>query len=136
MRFLTPHGTLKPIRHARKYRVKWGEDSISMFQTDVKLFLYPFWKDHEVYEEFPLAGTKLTYDLYNASLKVAVEVQGQQHTKFVKFFHGTRLNFLEQLKRDKIKEDYAELNEIKLVTIFPDDEINKDLFLEFGVELV
>jgi hypothetical protein len=136
MNFTALTGARKPLRHASNYKIHWNKDSISLFQTDVKLFLCPFWQNDEVYEEFPLVGTKLTFDFYNASKKIAVEVQGQQHTKFVKFFHGNRVKFLEQLKRDKMKEDYAELNGITLVTIFPEDEICKELFAEFGIELV
>jgi len=136
MKFIALSGAEKPVRYASKYKIKWNQDSISLFQTEVKLFLCPFWKNHDVYEEFPLVGTKLTFDFYNASKKVAVEVQGRQHTKFVKFFHQNRIKFLEQLKRDKMKEDYAELNGITLVTIFPEDELSLDLFKEFGIELV
>jgi len=136
MKFVSLSGAEKPVKYASKYKIRWNKDSISLFQTEVKLFLCPFWKNFDVYEEFPLVGTKLSFDFYNATQKIAVEVQGIQHTKFVKFFHHNRLKFLEQLKRDKMKEDYAELNGITLVTVFPDDELSKELFNDFGVQLV
>ena len=136
MKFIALSGAEKPLRNAKKYKIRWNQNSRSLFQTDVKLFLSRFWQSDDVYEEFPLVGSLLTYDIYNATKKIAVEVQGKQHTEFVKYFHGNRLKFLEQLKRDKMKEDYAEINGITLVTVFPDDDICKELFAEFGVELV
>ena len=59
----------------------------------------------------------LSLDFYNANKKIAIEVQGDQHVKFVKHFHKTRLKYLEQLKRDQKKLDFCELNGIKLVEI-------------------
>jgi len=136
MKFQTLHGGMKSVKSPRRLLVKWNKDSRSIFQTDVKLFLCHYWKMDEVYEEFPLVGTKLSYDLYNDTQRIAVEVQGRQHTEFVKFFHGNRLKFLEQLKRDKMKEEFAAINDIKLVQIYPDDELCPKLFEEFDVALV
>jgi hypothetical protein len=135
-KFKTLWGGTRTVKYPRRFKVKWNEDSRSIFQTDVKLFLKHFWRHDDVYEEFPIAGTKLSFDLYNETRGIAVEVQGRQHTKYVKFFHGSRVNFLEQLKRDKMKEDFAEANGLKLVLIYPEDELNRELFAEFGVELV
>lgn len=77
----------------------------------------------------------MSLDLYNANEKVAVEVQGRQHTSYVKFFHGNRLNYLEQLKRDDKKLKFCQINGITLVEIYPDDEVNEALFEKFGVTL-
>ena len=71
----------------------------------------------------------------NKNKKIAIEVQGRQHTGFVKFFHENRMNFLHQLNRDKKKERFCELNKITLVTIFENDTINKELFESQGVTL-
>ena len=89
-----------------------------------------------VFEEFPVAGTKLSLDFYNANKKIAVEVQGKQHTKYVPFFHGSnKINYLNQLKRDQDKLKFCELNDIQLVEIYDGDELNDKLFLKFGVIL-
>lgn len=135
MKFKTIYGKEKRLPYSDRYLIKWGEKSRSIFQTDVKTFLHHFWKNDLVYEEMPIVSSRLTIDLYNHTKRIAVEVQGHQHTKYVKFFHGKRKNFLEQLKRDKIKEDFAKINEIKLVLIYPDDELSVDLFKEFNVLL-
>lgn len=94
-----------------------------------------YWKSDVVFEEFPIIGTRLTLDLYNANKKIAIEVQGRQHTGFVKFFHGHRMNFLHQLKRDQTKEKFCEINGIKLLTVYEKDEVSESLFLSQGVNL-
>ena len=105
------------------------------FCTNLKILQVYFWQQNIVFEEFPIVGTRLTLDFYNANKKIAIEVQGRQHTGFVKFFHTNRMNFLHQLNRDKKKERFCELNKITLVTIFENDTINKELFESQGVIL-
>lgn len=77
----------------------------------------------------------MSFDFYNANKKIAVEVQGAQHTKYVKFFHGSRFKYLEQLKRDDKKFRFCEINDIKLIEIYPQDVVSIELFESFGVIL-
>ena len=119
----------------RKYLIDWEKSSRSNFQFEVKKFLEKFWTGNVVFEEFPIVGTRLTLDFYNANKKIAIEVQGRQHTKYIEFFHQNKINFLNQLKRDQQKERFCELNDIKLLTIFPNDEITIGLFESQGVTL-
>ncbi len=88
-----------------------------------------------VFEEMKLVGSRMSLDLYNANSKVAVEVQGRQHTSYVKFFHGNKLNYLEQLKRDDKKFKFCQINDIILVEIYPQDVVDEALFEKFGVTL-
>jgi hypothetical protein len=106
-------------------------------QTKVKNFLEPYWKSYIVYEELPIVGTRMSYDFYNATLRVAIEVQGAQHTKFVPHFHnGDRSNFRNQLLRDEQKHKYAELNNILLIEVEDlNDQLNVDFFKQRGLEL-
>jgi hypothetical protein len=135
MKFKTLSGSTAELKNARKYLVKWQAESRSKFQFSVKEFLFPYWRTDIVFEEFRIVGTRLSFDLYNANKKIAIEVQGAQHTKYVKFFHGNRMKYLDQLKRDDKKFRFCEINEIKLVEIYPNDKINIDLFESFGVVL-
>lgn len=135
MKFKTLSGSTAELKNAKKYLVKWGAESRSKFQFSVKEFLFPYWRTDIVFEEFRIVGTRLSFDLYNANKKIAIEVQGAQHTKYVKFFHGNRMKYLDQLKRDDKKFRFCEINEIKLVEIYPNDKINIDLFESFGVVL-
>jgi very-short-patch-repair endonuclease len=104
-------------------------------QKRVKDFVHKYWSNNIVFEEFPIVGTRLTLDFYNANKKVAIEVQGRQHQKYIEFFHADRINFLHQLKRDRKKELFCEKNGIILVTIFENEEINTSLFESQGVIL-
>ena len=48
--------------------------------------------------------------------------------RFVKHFHKTRANFVRQIRRDNKKIEFCEMNDIKLIEIYPDDELSEDFF--------
>jgi very-short-patch-repair endonuclease len=135
MKFKTITGSETTLKNAKKYLINWKKPSRSKFQTSVKNFLKPYWFNDIVFEEFKVVGTRLSYDFYNANKKIAIEVQGAQHTKYVKFFHGSRLNYLDQLRRDEKKLKFCNINNITLVEIYPKDVIDEKLFESFGVIL-
>ena len=136
MRFKTLTGAERTVKKPRSYLINWDGESRSKIQFQAKQFLKKHWCNHIVFEEFPVAGTKLSLEFYNANKKIAVEVQGKQHTKYVPFFHGSnKINYLNQLKRDQDKLKFCELNDIQLVEIYDGDELNDKLFLKFGVIL-
>ena len=136
MEFQTIDGKLKRVKNLKKRIINWEASSRSKRQKAVKDFLKDYWFNHVTFEEFPVVGTRLSLDFYNANKRVAVEVQGSQHTKYNKFFHGGhKSNYLEQLKRDQIKAEFCEVNDIILVEIYDSDIINKSLFIKFDVTL-
>ena len=135
MKFTTLSGNTRTVPRLKNYLIDWESKSRSKYQRSVKIFLKEFWLNHVVFEEFPLAGSKMTFDFYNANKKVAIEVQGAQHTKFVPFFHRTRSDFASQIKRDEKKLEFCDLNNIKLVEIYPEDKVNKLFFESQGVYL-
>ena len=99
-------------------------------KQDSKQFLKKYWKNHIVYEEFPVFGSRLKVDIVNATLRIAVEVHGKQHSAYNKFFHGdSRLNYLKSIKRDVAKEKWLVLNEFQLVEVY-ENEV-KDLSEQF-----
>lgn len=139
MKFITATGKVKNI-NIHKYLVDWDEKERSKIQFEVKRFLRPFWKNHVVCSEFPVAGSKMTLDLFNITRNIAIEVQGNQHLQYNKHFHkGSMSNFLSQLKRDMTKEEFCERNKITLVEIFEEDMkegLSKEWFLEkYEIEL-
>lgn len=136
MRFKTLFGATRTVKKAKNYLVDWDAPSRSKIQFHTKQFLKRYWKSHIVFEEFPVAGSKLSLDFYNANKKIAVEVQGKQHTKYVPFFHGkNKINYINQLKRDNDKLKFCEMNEIKLIEIYDGDILSEDLFKNLGVIL-
>jgi len=135
MKFKTLTGSSAELKNPKKYLINWTGKSRSKFQYSVKEFLQPYWRTDIVFEELKLVGTRMSFDFYNANKKIGVEVQGQQHTKYIKFFHGNRAKYLEQLKRDDKKMRFCEMNEICLVEIYPNDLVSTELFESFGVIL-
>ena len=128
MKFVDQYGKQRNLKNAKKYLIDWHKPSRSKFQTKVKKFLFEYWQNDIVFEEFRVVGTRLTLDFYNANKKIAVEVQGAQHTKYVKFFHKNQFKYSDQLKRDEKKLDFCQANGIKLAEVYPQDEIQASLF--------
>ena len=105
-------------RNVSKYLIDWGKKSRSKIQFKTKQFLKEYWENHIVYEEFPVYGTRLKVDILNATKKIAVEVNGTQHSSFNKFFHGdSRQKFLQSIKRDCKKLDWLESNGFEVIEI-------------------
>lgn len=128
MIFLSTAGRSTKLKNSTKYLIKWDKKCRSKIQKRVKDLLNQYWFADIVFEEMPVIGTRLTIDFYNANKKIAVEVDGNQHYKFNKFFHGnSRQNFLSQLQRDDKKEYFCEINNIKLVRILETDKLDEDL---------
>lgn len=121
MKYKTLTGKLKGI-NISKYVIDWNGDSLSNFQFSVKQFLYPYWMGQVILEEMPLAGTKLRFDFFNVTRNIGIECQSKLHTEYTPFFHGnSRSKYLLQIKRDLVKEKWCEINNIKLIEIFPED---------------
>jgi hypothetical protein len=135
MKFKTLTGSEKRISKARTYLIDWDKESRSKIQFKTKQFLKKYWESHVIFEEFPVAGTRLKFDFYNANKKIAVEVHGAQHTKYVPFFHGRKSNFVRQIRRDQQKIDFCELNGIILVELFDGDKLTRKTFEKCGVHL-
>lgn len=136
MIFKTLTGSKKRLSKPKNYIIKWNESSRSKRQYEVKQFLKKFWHDDFVFEEFPMVGTRLSFDFYNSSKNVMVEVQGEQHLKHTPFFHGNaKSQFVSQIRRDNDKLNFCKLNKIPMVEVYPKDELNEDLFISFGITL-
>lgn len=79
---------------------------------------------YTVYEEVKLPGTvnpskksALFLDFLIPCVKMAVEVHGEQHFKYIPFFHKSRANFMQAKVRDRNKEEWCELNGFDLVAL-------------------
>ena len=82
----------------------------------------------QVLEEVPMPlkkGVTLYMDFYLPLKKMCVEVLGEQHYKFVSFYHGNMLNFLKAKKRDAEKEEWCNVNNIRYISL-PFDESDTD----------
>ena len=128
MVFKTLFGSSRKVKGSRKYLIKWDAASKSKIQNLVKNYLKKYWEHDIVFEEFPLVGSRMTFDFYNATKNIIIEVQGKQHTKFVPFMHAnSKINYLKQLKRDEDKIKFCNLNKIVLLEYFDGDNTLSDL---------
>lgn len=85
----------------------------------------------QILEEVPITLRKsetLYLDFYIPLKKICFEVHGEQHHKFVPFYHSNKLNFLKAQKRDKEKQEWCELNGIQYIVLNYDE--NSDTWLE------
>jgi len=72
-------------------------------------------------------------DFLNATKKIAVEVNGPQHSSFNKFFHNnSRMKYLDSLKRDHEKSLWLEQNNFTLVELEKKDveTLSRELLCE------
>jgi hypothetical protein len=70
---------------------------------------------------------KLYFDFFVRECSLLVECQGQQHFNYVKHFHGDRAGFLGQKKRDNLKIEYIQENDLYLIYINYNEEVTKEL---------
>lgn len=68
----------------------------------------------------PLTKHIMPYDIEIPSKKIIIEIQGEQHLKFIPYFHITEENFRYQEYKDRIKKEYAESCGYKVIYLFYD----------------
>ncbi len=88
-----------------------------IFQSEVGEILAERWPHDIILEEFPCKGEGLALDFFLPRRKIAVEVQGTQHSTFNPFFHADKAAFLASKMRDKRKAKWCEVNDILLLKI-------------------
>ena len=82
----------------------------------------------QILEEVPIIlkkGETLYLDFYIPLKKTCIEVHGEQHYKFVSFYHSNMLNFLKAQKRDREKQEWCELNNIQYIALPYNEEHNQ-----------
>lgn len=81
---------------------------------------FPFAKIEEEYF-VKYKGQNLFVDFYIPSYLIAVEVHGAQHDVFVEHFHSDAAGWKSHKKRDRLKEEWAHINNIVYVVIRKED---------------
>jgi len=89
----------------------WGEKHIKQYLTENKIMF-------ESQKSFPGCKDKrlLQFDFYLPEYDILIEYDGKQHFEPVEFFGGLT-RYEEQVRKDKIKTEYAKRKGIKLVRI-------------------
>ncbi len=69
----------------------------------------------------PLTKHVMPYDFEIPKYKLIIEVQGEQHRKFIECFHGTEEGFEYQQQKDSIKKSFAIDQGYKFMELWYDD---------------
>ena len=93
------------------------KSSLHLDTRDILKTIYP---TMQILEEvaIPLRRSETLYlDFYIPLLKKTIEVHGEQHYKFVPFYHSTTLGFIKHKKRDQEKKEWCEINNIEYIEL-------------------
>lgn len=99
---------------------KGKTDNRSSLHLLTRALLAEHFPTMQVLEEVPIQirrSETLYLDFYLPLKKICFEVHGEQHYKFVQFYHNTMLNFMKAQKRDREKLEWCSLNGIKCVEL-------------------
>ena len=92
----------------------------SSLHLEARSMIHEHFPTLQVLEEVPVnvRKTELLYlDFYLPLIKKCIEVHGEQHYKFSRFFHNTPLGFIKHKKRDQDKKEWCELNNITYIEL-------------------
>lgn len=96
----------------------------SQYHKAARELLKSLYSGYNILEEPQIPGARmpLYLDFFIPNLDIAIEVHGEQHYKYVPFFHKTKANFFKSLKRDRTKEEWCLKNKIRLVVLKYDEQ--------------
>jgi very-short-patch-repair endonuclease len=115
-------------------RMAYAKFNKSELHLRARMLLNETYPTLQVLEEVPMTlkkGVTLYMDFYLPLKKMCVEVHGEQHYKFVQFYHQNMVNFVKAQKRDREKEEWCEINGIRYIAL-PFDQTDlqwKDLII-------
>lgn len=96
----------------------------SKYHVRARNLLKEIFNSYRILEEVKLPGSTelhrksvLYLDFYIPTIKLGIEVHGQQHYEFSQFFHRTKADFLKSKARDEDKIEWCKLNGIRLIVL-------------------
>lgn len=96
-------------------------------QTMERIYGVPFSTIRPKWLSNPETKRNLELDCYNDDLKIAVEYNGAQHYKWPNFTNQTYEQFINQIRRDKLKFELCDKNGVYLIVVpynIPHDKIS------------
>jgi hypothetical protein len=110
-----------------------SEQANQVYELTKSLFPYcTIFPEHFV----KFKGQTLYFDFYIKELNILIEVQGEQHFSYNKYFHGDREGFVSSKRRDNLKKEFCELERMALVIIpFNEKMDRKKLLHKFSKAL-
>ena len=102
----------------------------SLYHKMARDLLSEVFSGYSIYEEVKLPGSVkpskksvLYLDFYIPNAIMAVEVHGEQHFKYIPYFHKNKFGFAMAKKRDLDKKEWCRINGIELVELRWDDSM-------------
>jgi hypothetical protein len=96
----------------------------SKYHLRARNLLKEIYHSYRILEEVKLPGSTalnrksvLYLDFYVPSIKLGVEVHGEQHYEFSPFFHKSKADFLKGKARDEDKIEWCKLNDINIIIL-------------------
>lgn len=96
----------------------------SKYHIRARNLLKETYHSYRILEEVKLPGSTelhrksvLYLDFYIPSIRLAVEVHGEQHYEYKPFFHKSKADFLKAKARDEDKIAWCELNDINIIIL-------------------
>ena len=114
-----------------KYIVKADDTTKkSQYHLKARKLLHQMFAGYSILEEMKLPGSRQSHlksvlflDFFIPNLGIGIEVHGKQHYEYVPFFHKTKAKYRQAIKRDSLKEEWCELNNINLIVLKYSDDI-------------
>ncbi len=104
----------------------------SSLHNKAKILLDEIFTHDRILEEVSLPGSKnmhrksvLRADFFIPNRNIMVEVHGEQHHKFNKFFFSNKLSFYKAQARDRDKKEWCDINSIKLIEFNYNEDIDE-----------
>ncbi len=105
---------------------KGSDANKSALHLSARNLLKELYPTMQLLEEVPIYPRKneVSYlDFYIPLIKKCIEVNGEQHYKYIPFYHSNRLSFLKAQKKDREKKEWCNINNIKFIEL-PFDKQN------------
>lgn len=102
--------------HIAKGRIQ-NKSSLHLTARELLTSTYP---TLQILEEvsIPIRKSETLYlDFYLPLNKLCIEVHGEQHYKFIQFYHNNMLSFIKSQKNDREKKEWCSINGIKYIEL-------------------
>ena len=107
-------------------------DNRSELHKKAKKLIEEMFPHDIILEEVSLAGSRtqdgggiLRADMFVPNRNLIVEVHGEQHYKFNKFFFKNKLKFYKAQARDREKREWCSINDIRIVELNYNEDLDE-----------
>jgi hypothetical protein len=108
----------KPLNNTSKKKVSFESQGETECRRVIESITgEPFPRTRPAFLLNKVSGQHLELDCYNENLKLAIEYNGEQHYKYIPYFHSNKEAFYNVKYRDEMKKKICEENNVKLIIV-------------------